>query len=57
MGSGVAMVTSDAMETDDRPSVSHKKYYIGSTSLPVPRDGMEVEPILNDGMGKWTVTR
>ena len=55
MGSGVAMVTSDAMETDDRPS--HKKYYIGSTSLPVARDGMEVEPILNDGMGKWAVTR
>ncbi|KAG1662258.1 Actin-like protein 6A [Nymphon striatum] len=49
---GVSQSTSssDPMETDSKPTNIDKKYYIDTTNISVPREGMEMTTFLKDGM-------
>ena len=47
-----AMETDENNGTDSQNPLTTKKYFIDTTSIKVPRKGMEMVTGLKDGMGK-----
>ena len=55
---GVGPVGEIAMETDGGPAPQlEKKCYIDSTYITVPRENMEINTPLRDGLGQWPLLR